>query len=91
LTKNEEDEMKTPDTNPVDVEALRKITGSDAWDKLEAVIHAAIGAAARGDIEIEDAESVIRVGISNARLALLPTEDDPRWATLNNLHNGKDL
>ncbi|NNH67829.1 hypothetical protein [Rhizobium laguerreae] len=58
---------KFPDTNPVPDSVLKAFNVA-AWAKLEAVIAAALEAAAKGEIEISDAESVIRAGITKAKM-----------------------
>ncbi|NNU70375.1 hypothetical protein G9X67_34535, partial [Rhizobium sp. WYCCWR 11152] len=60
--------MKIPDTNPV-TDSIMQSFNVDTWAKLEAVIAAALEAAARGDIKIEDAKTIIDVGIEHARMS----------------------
>lgn len=60
--------MKIPDTNFVP-ESIRKMMNSEQLAMLEAVITAALEAAARGDIETADAVAVIMVGIEKAKIA----------------------
>jgi hypothetical protein len=60
--------MKIPDTNFVP-ESIRKAMNSERLAMLEAVIAAALEAAARGDIETADAVAVIMVGIEKAKIA----------------------
>jgi hypothetical protein len=61
--------MKIPDTNPVP-DSVLNASNVDPWGKLEAVICAALEAAAKGDIEISAAESIIKVGLDNARMSI---------------------
>lgn len=66
--------MKIPDTNFVP-DSIRKVMNSEQLAKLEAVITAALEAAARGDIETADAVAVIMAGIGKAKISILPNGD----------------